>query len=119
MRLGAPPPPPPAPGAGHTAAPPRCRTTSPRPPPQNSAVVGLRPRARGDLVGGLVGALEDALRLLAHLVESVPDRGLWRAADLELGDDAVHLLHVCVDGVSVVAAQHDREARIADGRDVD
>ena len=72
-------------------------------------VVGLRARARGDLLGGLVRALEDVAGLLADLVEGMPDGRLGRGRHLELGDQAAHPLHVAVHGGAVVAAQRHRE----------
>src|ERR671915_2077211 len=77
-------------------------------------VVGPRARARGDLLGRLVRALEQPAGLLGHLLEGVPDRRLRRRGDLELRDHAVHLLHVAIDGVAVVAPQRDREVDVPD-----
>jgi hypothetical protein len=77
------------------------------------ALVGPRAGAVGDLVGGLVCALEQFARLLAHLAERVADGGLWRGGDLELGDQPVDLFDVAVDRPSVVAAEPDREVDVA------
>ena len=76
-------------------------------------VVGARARPRRDLLGGVVGVLEDVARLLADLVERVPHRRLGRRADLELGQLAVDVLDVAVDRGAVIAAQRDRELGLA------
>ena len=46
-------------------------------------VVGLGARAAGYLVRRLVGALEEAFRLVRDLLQGVPDRGFRSRGDLE------------------------------------
>ena len=67
-------------------------------------VVRLGARAGGDLLRRLVGALEDAASLLAHLGHRVLHGGLGRAADLKLRHQAVHALDVGVHGLAVITA---------------
>ena len=74
------------------------------------AALGLGARARGDLVGRLVGALEDAGGLLADLRERPLDDGLLRLPALELADELGDLLHEGVHRRAVVAAHHHRES---------
>ena len=81
------------------------------------AVVGRGPRALGDLVRCLLGALENAARLLADLIERPADGGLGRATGLEVGDHALDPFDVGVDRLAVVAPQREREGDVADLRD--
>ena len=71
--------------------------------------LGLGARARGDLLRGLVRALEDRGRLLADLVEGALDRGVARLGLLEALDQLRDLLAPRVDRGTVIAAHHDRE----------
>ena len=65
--------------------------------------LGLSARAGGDLVGGLVGALEDAGRLLTDLVEGSLHDGLAALATLKLAQQRDHLLHELVHRMTLVA----------------
>ena len=73
-----------------------------------------RASAVDDLVRCLACPLQDAARLLADAVKRVPHRRLGRASDLELGDHAVHSLHVTIDLATVVAAHRRMERHVAD-----
>src|SRR5918992_1987482 len=85
------------------------------PLPLLDSILGPRARAGGDLLRRLVGALEQPVRLLGHLLEGVPDRRLRRRGHLQLRDHAVHLLDVAIDGVPVVAPQGDGEIDVPHG----
>ena len=84
-----------------------------------NGLIGLGSRSVDDRIGRLARLLQNAARLLADAVEGMPDRGLWRAGDLELGDQLVHALHVAIDLVSLIAAHRAVEGDVADvGRHV-
>ena len=78
-------------------------------------VVGTGTGAGGDLLGGLVRALEDPAGLIGDLLERVPDRRFRRRGDLQLRDHPVHLLDVAIDGVAVISPQGDREVDVPEG----
>ena len=95
-------------GAGHELGSPRCGPLEP--------ILGLAARLSGDLLGGLVGALEDPRDLLADPLERPADRRLGRPRRLQLGDELAGLLHVRVDREAVISAQRDRKMRRRDDR---
>ena len=68
------------------------------------APLGLRARARSELVRRLVRALQDAGCLLADLIERALHDGLARLPALELGDQIGDLIDEVVDRLPVVAA---------------
>ncbi len=69
------------------------------------AILGLAARLCGDLLGGLMGALQDPRDLLAHPLQSTPDGGLRGPRRLELGHEPTGLAHVLVHGHAVIPAQ--------------
>src|ERR671914_1636096 len=74
------------------------------------AALGLAAGAGGDLLGRLVGPLEDAARLLADLVERALYDALTGLGGLELGDELRDVGHVAVHDLAVVSPHHHREA---------
>ena len=76
------------------------------------AILGLAARLRGDLLGGVVRALEDPGDLLADALERAAHGRLGRPRGLQLGDELAGPLDVGVDRDPVVAAQDDREVDV-------
>ncbi len=78
----------------------------------DQALLGLCPRLGGDLLGRLVGALEDLRDLFAHAFERATHRALGRAAGVQLGDQLGDTLDVRVDGQPVISAQDQRKVLV-------
>ena len=79
-------------------------------------VLGLAARLGGDLRCRVVGALEDPRHLLPHPLERSANGRVGRTGRLQLGDELARLLHVRVDGESVVPAQHGRKIDVGHAR---
>jgi hypothetical protein len=72
-------------------------------------LVCLLPRYSGDLLRVSPSLVEPHARPLIGLVQGMPDRCLRRVCRFELGDYAIDLSDVDVDGTALVSADSDRE----------